>query len=64
MFQPLTAVCEFGRRESKWSLPLLVEPWERELMKVQCDDTAVATKKRFLSVVLLFDRLVTAIQRT
>lgn len=33
-------------------------------MKVQCDDTVVATEKRFLSVVLLIVKLVTAIQRT
>ena len=64
MFQPLTAVCEFGRRESKWSSLLLAEPWERKPVKVQCDVTVVATKKRFLSVVLPVVKLVTAMQRT
>lgn len=64
MFQPLTAVRKFGRRESEWSLLLLAEPWERERVEVQCDDTVLATKKRFLSVVLLIVKLVIAIQRT
>lgn len=38
------------------------EPWKRELVKVQCD--VAATKKRFLSVVVVIVKLVTAIQRT
>lgn len=64
MFQLLTAVCEFGRGESRQSLLLLVKPWERELVMVQCDDTEDAVKKRFLGVVPLIVKSVTAIQRT
>lgn len=33
-------------------------------MKVQCDVAVTVTKKRFLSVVMVIIKLVTAIQRT
>lgn len=33
------------------------EPWERELVKVQCDGAVTATKKRFLSIVVIIVKL-------
>lgn len=64
MFQALTAVCEFGKRESKWSLLLIAEPWEREPVKVQSDNTVDAAKQRIVSVVLFAVESLTDSQRT
>lgn len=56
-FQLLTALCESGGRGRKWGLLLEGEPWERELVKVQCDGAVTATKKRFLSIVVIIVKL-------
>lgn len=64
-FQLLTALCESGARgRRKWGLLLEGEPWERELVKVQCGAAVTATKKRFLSVVVVIVKLVTPLQIT